>query len=162
MKWTALTAIVAVLCIIAGCGNSHKVVQHYTGDAAKNILLNRPWLDEYPQKAEQKFMAYVFSDEGIGVHDKAESAYRHHIEIFTFRATAEKLFFLFPHDKRKGESTYKVDKIQGGGPFNLKLTLTQDPQNGGKTYIYFSNTQWDITGQGNVPQAVKPMLKFLD
>lgn len=157
--------IVAIMCgvalIIAGC-SSTRVLERYAGEKAKNMLFNRPWLDEYPQKPDQRFMAYVYSDEGIGVHDKADSAFLHLLEIFTFRATAEKLFFIFPHDNRKAETAYKVEKISGHPPFNLRLSISQDPKSGGKSYTYFSNTDWEITDSSTLPPELRTWSKHLN
>ncbi len=156
-----LVIAVAVLGLCtAGCGKHYKVVAKYSGDAARNMLLNRPWLDEYPAKPEQKFMAYVFSDELVGVHDRADSAYRHLLEIFTFRVDPEKILYLFPHDQRKAESTYRIEKIQGGH-FNLKLTMMKDPQMGGKTYVYFSHTEWDVKNSSTIPMAVRNVIRTM-
>ena len=155
--------IIAILCglALAGC-SSTRVLEKYSGEKAKNMLFNRPWLDEYPQKPDQRFMAYVYSDEGIGIHDKADSAFVHLLEIFTFRATAEKIFFLFPHDNRKAETPYKVEKISGHPPFNLRLTISQDPKVTGKPYTYFSNTDWDVSDGTTLPKEIRIFSKYLD
>jgi hypothetical protein len=152
-------AVAALGVFCTGCGKHYKVVTKYSGDAARNMLLNRPWLDEFPAKPEQKFVAYVFSDELVGVHDRAESAYRHLIEIFSFRMDQEKILYLFPHDQRKAETAYKIEKIQGGQHFNLRITLTKDPQMGGKTYVYFSHTEWDIKNSSTIPVQVKAAVR---
>ncbi|MHC9544982.1 MAG: hypothetical protein AB9903_36165 [Vulcanimicrobiota bacterium] len=166
MRKTIFTVCLLVMAVAvlgfcaAGCGKHYKVVTKYSGDAARNMLLNRPWMDEFPAKPEQKFTAYVFSDEMVGVHDKADSAYRHLLEIFTFRVDPEKILYLFPHDQRKADSGYKIEKIQGG-QFNLKLTLMKDPQLGGKTYVYFSHTEWDVKNTSTIPMQVRSAIRAL-
>lgn len=156
-KKSLIYPCIVILCtfsLIAGC-SKHRVVEKYSGDQARNMLFNRPWLDEYPQKPEQHFMVYVFSDEEVGIHDKADSVYKHLIEIFKFRANFEKISFLFLHDNRKEESSYKIERISGGNPFNLKLTIAQDPQVNRKTYVYFSNTDWEIRNRNTLPKEVR-------
>ncbi|MDQ7821699.1 MAG: hypothetical protein RDV48_02775 [Candidatus Eremiobacteraeota bacterium] len=156
-----LGALCVSVMLAAGCSSHGKVVEKYSGLKAQNLLFNRPWLDEYPSKPEQRFNVYVFSDESIGVHDKADSAYRHLLDIFAFKATPERVQFLFLHDKRKGDSAYKLERIDKGGQFNLKLTFTSDPQAGGKTYIYFSNLEWSNREKGTLPMEVRAFIDRL-
>jgi hypothetical protein len=153
----AAVVVIGVLMLGAGCGRDGRVVERYSGEMAKNMLFNRPWLDEFPEKPEQRFMVYIFTKEGLGVHDKAHSAYRHLLEIFTFRANPEKISFLFPHDNRKAESAYKVERLQGNRQFNLRVTITQDPQVDGKTYVYFSHTDWEMKDRSTLPAELRSL-----
>jgi hypothetical protein len=157
----AVLAIAVMVWCGMGCQKSYRVLERYSGEAAKNLLLNRPWLDEFPEKPEQKFMVYVFSDENVGAHDKADSAYRHLLEIFMLRASTEKISFLFPHDKRKADSSFKVERISRKGQFDLKLTLEHDPQLNGKSYVYFSCTEWEIKNHREIPAFLKPCMGAL-
>jgi len=156
----ALMVMTLSILLTSGCMQKHRIVERYRGEAARNLLLNRPWIDEYPAKPEQRFMAYVFTDESVGIHDRADSAYRHLIEIFLLKVSAEKIGYLFPHDRRKAETTYKLERIQGDRYFNLKVTIDQDPQAGGKSYIYFSNTDWNVKNQGSLPENIRPLLRL--
>jgi hypothetical protein len=154
-------AVAFLLWSAAGCQKSCRVLERYKGEMAKSLLLNRPWLDEFPDKPEKKFMVYVFTDESVGAHDKADSAYRHLLEIFMLRVATDKIAFLFPHDQRKAETTYKVERIQRKGQFDLKLTLDRDPQLNGKPYVYFSCTEWEIKNQRTIPEFLKPSTRVL-
>jgi hypothetical protein len=155
--FVTLAVLLFSLAILSGCMQKYRVVERYKGDAAKNLLLNKPWLDEYPAKPEQRFMAYVFTDESVGVHDKADSAYRHMVEIFLLKATADRINYLFPHDRRKADTAYKLERISGDRYFNLKVTIEQDPQSGGKTYIYFSNTEWNVKSERSMPENIRAL-----
>ncbi len=158
--YASLVVMACSILLTSGCLQKHRVLERYKGEAARNLLLNRPWIDEYPAKPEQRFMAYVFTDESVGIHDKADSAYRHLVEIFLLKVSAEKIGYLFPHDRRKADTAYKLERIQGDKYFNLKVTIDQDPQAGGKSYIYFSNTEWNVKNQGSLPESVKPLSRL--
>ena len=151
-----LSLVLIALClIISSCAKRCRTIETYRGSMAVNMLINRPWMDEFPEKPEQPFVGYIFTDEAAGISDRADSLYKHLIEIFAFKSSAEKISFIFPHDRRKAESTYKVERIEFKGQFNLKLTLQKDPQMKGKTYVYFSNTNWNIKNEETIPEEIR-------
>lgn len=154
-KILCLLILAVSITLIAGCTKGYKVVKRYSNEAARNVLVNRPWVDEFPSKPEQSFNAYVFLDEEVGIHNKAESSYKHLIEMFLFKSNQERITFLFPHDRKKADSSFKIEKIQKGGPFNLKLTMEKDPKMSGRNYTYFSNTDWDIKSGASLPEQLK-------
>lgn len=125
--------------------------------AAPSVLVDRLWIDVIPQRESDKFNFYIFSSEdNIGLNDKAESVYRHLLEIFFYNANNNQITFQFPHDRRSLKSGYKVEKLsKPKDDVDLQLTIEKDPQNSGKSTVYYSSTKWSSADRSSLP----PMLR---
>jgi hypothetical protein len=128
-------------------------------EQVQSLLVDRLWIDELPQRESDKFNFYVFSGEDeFGINDKAQSIYKHLLEIFNFRADAKNINFTFPHDRRNARSAYQVEKLaRPRGDIDMKLVISADPQMGGKSWTYWSSTKW----QSHDLQSLPPMLRHL-
>lgn len=124
--WVLGLAAVAVLGMLVQRAASSSRPSH-----GKNILLERPWLDHLPKDEHDRYQALVFNEEGYGVSLQA-TAYTGQWELFVFKAKDGKLQVLFPNDRRRAETKYKVAKVEHR-TFDLQLTLEDTPF-GPKTY----------------------------
>lgn len=140
--FSSMLMLLLILSLIPGCAN-HRVIKRYSGSQAAEYLKGRIWADKYPQNRKQPYQVYYFDQKKeIGVHIRAMSSYKRMDEYFHYKAEADRLQFLFPHDDRKADTKYVIEQITPVGPFNLKLTLMNDPQEKGRRLEYFSNTAW--------------------
>lgn len=108
----------------------------------KGILYERPWLDHLPKDEHDSYQALIFNDEGFGVTLQA-TAYKGQWELFLFKAKDKKLQILFPHDKRRAETGYKISKIKHR-TFDLELTLDNAPL-GPKSYYSWKKHKHDAS-----------------
>ena len=49
-------------------------------------------------------------------------------ELFTFEATGDHIRFDLPETRDKVTSRYTIEKVDGPAPFDLKLTIFDDPR----------------------------------
>ena len=106
--------------------------------AAKD-LYDVLWLDHYPEMASDKFKAYSFTSDNVGITMDFHSAYKLTLELFEFKAGNTDLTYHFPHSGTRAKVTYKVEKLKKPTKhFDTQLTIDNDPANQGKTTIYFT------------------------
>lgn len=127
--------------------------------AVPRELVDRIWIDSLPQRETDKFNFYLFSSEdNFGINDHAQSIYKHLLEFFYYRATDSALTFQFPHDKRQARCSYKVERLsKPERDIDLKLTIENDPQMGGKTTTYLSSTKWQMTDLETLPPTLRSL-----
>jgi len=122
------------------------------------------WLDRLPEDPYEPFQVYYFTEEGgrIGLNAKADSAFRVLLEVFEFMDLSDqgRIQFHFPHDRRKPSSNYSIEKLKKPTPyFDTQLTLEKDPQNGGKTKVYFTGPEFRPKSDGSgLPEHVRQVL----
>jgi len=115
----------------------------FAPDEGAKMLVNRMWVDHLPRGEREKYTGYLFSARTFGMHDSAESIYRHLMELFYFKLEGAAVNFQFPHDDRRTSSSFTVERLRDvRGPLDLKLTLKNDPQKGGEEGVYFSSSKW--------------------
>ncbi|MBM3463386.1 MAG: hypothetical protein FJX76_14905 [Armatimonadetes bacterium] len=160
--------VMAALLLIAGLAYALWYREAFTpppteAAAPSPLLVDRLWIDEMPQRDTDKFNFYVFSSEdNFGVNDKAQSIYKHVVELFYYDAKDTALRFQFPHDRRDVRTACKVEKMaRPKDEFDLQLTINADPQNSGKTTVYYSSTKWSSHDKTTMPEILRnlPMEK---
>lgn len=116
------------------------------------------WIDKYPEMTQDKWNAYMFTNDNVGLSIDAHSAYKITLEIFEFKASKDKLRFHFPHDSRRGNSKFTIEKLKKPTKhFDTKLTLGTDPQQNGETRVYFTGP--DFRSASSLPNPVQEALE---
>lgn len=115
------------------------------------------WIDRYPEMASDTFKGYTFTSDNVGIAMDFHSAYKLTLELFEFKATNTQLTFHFPHDGRRAQNPYKIEKLKKPTKhFDISLTLENDPTNGGKTTIYYSGP--NFRSLHNLPSPIAETL----
>ncbi|MEJ7603849.1 MAG: hypothetical protein WKG01_38570 [Kofleriaceae bacterium] len=128
-----LLAALSLSLSLAAC-SSPPTTTKLDGDEAKRLLIDRNWLDRMPETDRDKLFVYRFVPSmGGGVYQD-RTLYKGTFELFTFEATGEQIRFDLPETKTKVISDYAIERVEGPEPFDLKLTLTEDPR-GPKVYF---------------------------
>lgn len=97
------------------------------------------WIDRYPEMASDTFKGYTFTSDNVGIAMDFHSAYKLTLELFEFKATNSAITFHFPHDGRRANNNYKIEKLKKPTKhFDISLTVDNDPTNAGKTTVYYS------------------------
>lgn len=154
-SFVVITIIGVSALLFCGCASKPKSLHTFKGPEAREWLIGRPWVDHLPKDPRSKFLSYIFTKQGLGFHDEAQSHYKHLIELFDFRATENAINFYFPHDNRQAATDYKVERIRGEDPLDLRLTLNKDPQKKGQQSVFYSSTSWRIENQDSLPECLK-------
>ncbi len=102
-------------------------------DEAKQLLIDRNWLDRMPETDRDRLHVYRFVPTmGGGVYQD-RTLYKGTFELFKFKATGDEIHFDLPETKTKVASAYKIEEVTGPKPFDLRLTIFESPR-GPKTY----------------------------
>ena len=102
-------------------------------DEAKQLLIDRNWLDRMPETERDRLHVYRFVPKmGGGVYQD-RTLYKGTFELFKFRATGDEIRFDLKETNTKVTSAYKIDHVTGPEPFDLRLTIFESPR-GPKTY----------------------------
>ena len=142
---------------ISGGAQAPAAVDTVDALAAKD-LYDVLWLDKYPEMASDKFKAYSFTSDNVGITMDFHSAYKLTLELFEFKATNTNISYHFPHSGTKANVTYKVEKLKKPTKrFDTQLTVDNDPANGGKTSIYFTGP--DFRSLHDLPSPIQEQIE---
>ena len=122
MKHLALAALV-----LAACSSKH--ASSRVDDAeAKKLLVDRNWLDRMPETERDRLHVYRFVPKmGGGVYQD-RTLYKGTFELFTFEVDGERIRFNLPETREKVTTRFRIDEVDGPEPFDLKLTIADDPR----------------------------------
>ena len=129
---TVLAALILSLSL-AACSSPPSSAK-LDGDEAKRLLIDRNWLDRMPETDRDKLFVYRFVPSMGGGVFQDRTLYKGTFELFMFEATGEQIRFDLPETGTKVTSAYAIERVEGPEPFDLKLTLADDPR-GPKVYL---------------------------
>lgn len=101
------------------------------------------WIDKVPEMMHDSWHGLIFTPDNVGISVDAESAFKLTLEIFEFQIKKSTLRWHFPHDGRKSDSKFTIEKLKKPTKhFDRQLTIENDPTNGGKTKVYFTGPEF--------------------
>lgn len=139
MKLPALALVAA----LAACSSAK--TDMVSQDEAKNLLLDRNWLDVYPKTERDHLFVYRFVPSMGGGVFQDRTLFKGTFELFSFEATGEQITFTLHETHDEVTSPYTIEKVEGPEPFDLKLTISGDPR-GPKVY-YGIKAETDLDGR---------------
>jgi hypothetical protein len=122
----------ALVGALAACSHSSSTTQVSSEDAAK-LLIDRNWLDRMPETERDHLFVYRFVPKMGGGVFQDRTLYKGTFELFRFEATGNEIRFDLPETKQKVTSAYTIKTVDGPAPFDLELSIPDDPR-GPKTY----------------------------
>lgn len=91
-----------------------------------------------PETDREKLHVYRFVPKmGGGVYQD-RTLYKGTFELFKFAATGDEIHFDLLETKDKVTSAYRIEEVSGPAPFDLRLTIFDDPR-GPRTYYGMKN-----------------------
>lgn len=167
-RWFAVMMAASLAVILLGLfqprGSEAPTPEQTAPCAAAAPLAECMWLDRLPEDPYEPFQVYYFTEEGgrIGLNAKADSAFRVLLEVFEFMDLSDqgRIQFHFPHDRRKPASNYSIEKMKKPTAyFDTQLTLEKDPQNGGKTMVYYTGPEFRPKSDGaGLPEHLRRVM----
>jgi hypothetical protein len=135
------------LCALALAGAcSSKPAQELSTNDARDVLINRNWLDRMPENTTDRLHVYRFVPTmGGGVYQD-RTLYKGTFELFMFKVErGDHIVFNLPETHEKITSQFKIEQVDGPAPFDLKLTIATDPRGPHVYYGMRSETDRDGT-----------------
>ena len=127
-----LTLALAVVAATAGCQRAR---HDAPPDQARQLLLNRNWIDRVPQKVDDKLHVYRFVPSMGGGVFQDRTIFAGTFELFQFRQDGRTIEFDLLHTGERRASSFTIEPItpRRPGDVDLKLTLADSPR-GPKVY----------------------------
>ena len=127
MRMPALALVAA----LAACSSATST--QVSQDEAKDLLIDRNWMDVYPKTERDHLFVYRFVPNMGGGVFQDRTLFKGTFELFSFKATGREITFTLHETKTEVTSPYTIEKVDGPEPFDLKLTVSDDPR-GPKVY----------------------------
>ena len=140
MRTLLVSALVALA--VTACS---KAPDRLSASDAAGVLINRNWIDRMPETQSDRLHVYRFVPSmGGGVYQD-RTLFKGTFELFMFKVErGDHIVFDLPETGEKVTSQFKIEKVDGPAPFDLKLTVFSDPR-GPRTY-YGMQSETDRDG----------------
>jgi hypothetical protein len=139
------TLLALVFAALAACSSSSPPSRALPAGEAQTLLLDRNWIDRMPETDRDKLYVYRFVPSMGGGVFQDRTLFKGTFELFMFEATDGQIRFVLPETKDKVTSTFQIEPVDGPAPFDLKLTIPDDPR-GPKVY-YGIRSETDRDGR---------------
>ncbi|MEO6777577.1 MAG: hypothetical protein ABI467_31915 [Kofleriaceae bacterium] len=144
MKLAAVWLVAVTSLAPLGACSHHKTDRALDRETQNQLLIDRNWIDVMPQTERDKLHVYRFVPTmGGGVYQD-RTIFKGTFELFKFTVDGDQLEFdlLQTHDKVR--SQFEIAPVDGPAPFDLKLTIPNDPR--GPRVYYGSRAETDRDG----------------
>ena len=122
MKLVALGLLVSLV----AC--SHATDHRVAKDEAQKLLIDRNWIDKWPTTKTDKLHVFRFVPQMGGGVFQDRTIFKGQFELFKFTADGSQIDFDLPEQNERVISSYRIDKVDGPHPFDLELTVENDPR----------------------------------
>jgi hypothetical protein len=136
--------ILLPLVVVAAC-SSEAPSRALPAKQAHKLLIDRNWIDRMPETEKDKLYVYRFVPSMGGGVFQDRTIYKGTFELFMFESTDREIKFVLPETHERVTSKYTIENVDGPKPFDLKLTVTDDPR-GPKVY-YGMRSETDRDGR---------------
>lgn len=137
-----LGAALALAASVTAC--SSKSSSQLDASDARNLLIDRNWLDRMPENTTDRLHVYRFTPSmGGGVYQD-RTIFKGTFELFMFKVEGEHITFTLPETHEKVTSPFTISRVDGPAPFDLKLTVENDPR--GPHVYYGTRAETDPDG----------------
>lgn len=135
----------AALLLLAACSSSARPdANAIPTDRAKALLIDRNWLDVWPKSRDEHLHVYRFVPSMGGGVFQDRTLFKGTFELFSFSVKDDFITFDLHQTRDKVTSRYRIEKVDGPKPFDLKLTISDDPRG---PHVYFGERgQRDLDG----------------
>ncbi|MDX2094132.1 MAG: hypothetical protein SFX73_40250 [Kofleriaceae bacterium] len=138
-------ALIALTLAAAACSStSSSSSKQVAPEEARSLLIDRNWLDRMPETERDRLHVYRFVPSMGGGVFQDRTLFKGTFELFSFKVDGNKILFDLHETKTKVASTFKIERVDGPKPFDLKLTVDADPR-GPKVY-YGIRAETDRSG----------------
>ncbi len=128
--------------VITACGSGPST-QQIPAEEAEKLLINRNWQDAWPQSHDEPLHVFRFVPSmGGGVYQD-RTLFAGTFELFRYEVESDRIAFDLPHKKQKETSAFRIEKVSGPEPFDLRLILFESPRG---PSIYYGRSSETFSG----------------
>ena len=114
---------VALALVLAACSSKPSPKR-----VSSDELVDRNWLDAWPDDKDDHLHVYRFTPSMGGGVFQDRTVFKGTFELFTFEIDGDRLRFVMPHTGERVETRFRIEKVDGPEPFDLRLTLDRSPR----------------------------------
>lgn len=137
----------AAMTLAAACSSPSRT-RALPPDEARQLLIDRNWVDRLPEKIDDKLHVFRFVPKmGGGVYQD-RTIFAGTFELFMFEHDGDTIRFNLLHTGDKKRSGYRIEELATPGPegVDLKLLLTDSPR-GPSVYYGWRHQPGNLDGQ---------------
>ncbi len=134
-----------------GCGRDSRSARSSAlpPDEAARMLIDRNWMDLWPTNERQKLHVFRFTPAmGGGVYQD-RTLFKGTFELFRFAIDGKALEIELPETGEHVRTDYRIERVDGPKPFDLRLTLERSPRG---PRVYYGRTDETAGGGLALPQ----------
>lgn len=144
MRFMTSLVAAALLASVAACSSSKSTADQVAPEEARQVLIDRNWIDRMPENERERLHVYRFVPSMGGGVFQDRTLFKGTFELFSFEATGEQIRFVLHETKDTVVSAYRIEVVDGPAPFDLKLTIPDDPR--GPRVYYGMRAERDVDG----------------
>lgn len=136
---------------IAACGSDRPSSSDGTtvsNEEAADLLINRNWMDLWPESETEKLNVFRFVPSMGGGVFQDRTLFKGTFELFTFAVKGDVITFNLHHTKEKVPAQFRIERVTGPEPFDLRLTIDSSPRG---PSVYFGRSSETATDLGLHP-----------
>jgi hypothetical protein len=122
-----MRALMALPFVLAAACSSPEPSRIADGEAAR-LLIDRNWIDHMPETHSDRLHVFRFVPKMGGGVFQDRTLFKGEFELFVFRVHGSELDFVFPDNGDRVRSGFRIEKVDGPSPFDLKLTIDASPR----------------------------------
>lgn len=142
MRTLLAASALAALAFAGACSSKSS---RLSTDDARDMLIDRNWIDRMPETNKDRLHVYRFVPTMGGGVFQDRTIFKGSFELFMFKVDRDRIVFDLPETQQHVTSPFRIESVDGPAPFDLKLTITDDPR-GPKTY-YGMRAEKDLDGR---------------
>jgi hypothetical protein len=145
-----MKAALAALLLLGAC--SHRDSKAIGGKEAARLLTDRNWVDTWPHDKDDRLHVFRFTpDMGGGVYQD-RTVFHGEFELFRFSVREDDLEFDLPHTGEHVHTRFRIERVDGPEPFDLRLTLDRSPRG---PRVYYGRSAEGASLDAELAQAVE-------
>src|SRR5438132_13646352 len=114
----------SILCLgmvlaLAAC--SAKKPAGVPAEEAKQLLIDRNWIDRMPETERDRLHVYRFVPAMGGGVFQDRTLYKGTFELFVFAVDGDHIDFTLPETGQRVRSAFRIERVDGPEPFDPKL-----------------------------------------